>query len=293
MWHRTGIITMFTEAYMMRALLAATLLAPTCAFLGVFVTARKMSFFSDTIAHGAFAGVALGMWLGMADLTAPMVLFSLLIAAALIWIQENTELLTDTIMALLLSGSVALGVIVLSMLRGNRAQIQTYLFGDILAVGPQDVLFAAALAVIVFGGLFWRLSDVTLLSAHEEMAYMCGVRVKSLNYVFILVLTIAVALSIRLLGIILVTALIVVPPSAARNISRNLRQQIILSIAAGLLGGICGIAASYQFDVPCGPAIVLTLIAFFALTLAIGKLMFHGQSVRDLSPIENRVSSGK
>lgn len=282
---------MFTEAYMVRALLAAIFLAPTCAFLGVFVTARKMSFFSDTIAHGALAGVALGVWLGMTDLTLPMVLFSLLVAAALIWIQETTELLTDTIMALLLSGSVALGVIILSLLRGNRAQIQTYLFGDILAIGPQDVFFAAALSVVVFCGLFWRLSDITLLSAHEEMAYVCGVRVRLLNYLFILLLTIAVALSIRLLGIILVTALIVVPPSAARNISRNLRQQIILSIAAGFLGGICGIVASYQLDVPCGPAIVLTLITFFILTLLVGKLL--GPTPREFSPIANPVSSGK
>jgi zinc transport system permease protein len=264
---------MFTEAYMLRALLAALLLAPACAFLGVFVTARRMSFFSDTIAHGALAGVALGVWLGMADLTAPMILFSLLVAAALIWIKENTELMTDTIMALLLSGSVALGIIILSILRGSPAQIQSYLFGDILAVGPQDVAFAATLAVLVFFGLFWRLSDISLLSAHEEMAYVCGVRVKLLNYLFILLLTIAVALTIRLLGIILVTALIVVPPSIARNISRNLRQQIVLSIAAGLLGGIAGIFASYHLDVPCGPAIVLTLILFFIGTLFLGKLL--------------------
>ncbi len=266
---------MFTEAYMVRALLAAVLLAPTCAFLGVFVTARKMSFFSDTIAHGALAGVALGVWLGLTDLTLPMILFSLLVAAALIWIQENTELMTDTIMALLLSGSVALGVIILSMLKGSRAQIQTYLFGDILAIGPRDVWFAAGLAVVVFVGLFWRLSEVALLSAHEEMAYVCGVRVKPLNYIFILLLTVAVALTIRLLGIILVTALIVVPPSVARNLSRNLRQQILLSIAAGLLGGLAGIVASYQLDVPCGPAIVLTLITLFIGTLLLGKLFFN------------------
>src|ERR1051325_2187449 len=93
-FHLTDIITMFTEAYMLRAFAAAALLAPACALLGVFVTARKMSFFSDTIAHGALAGVALGVWLGFAELTIPMILFSLLIAAALVWIQENTELMT-------------------------------------------------------------------------------------------------------------------------------------------------------------------------------------------------------
>src|ERR1043166_2902237 len=99
--HPTAIITMFTESYMFRAFLAALLLAPLCAFLGVFVTARKMSFFSDTIAHGALAGVALGVWFGFSDLTVPMVLFGLAVAAAIIWLKENTELLNDTIMALL------------------------------------------------------------------------------------------------------------------------------------------------------------------------------------------------
>jgi ABC-type Mn2+/Zn2+ transport system permease subunit len=266
-----GITTKFTEAYMLRALAAAALLAPACAFLGVFVTARKMSFFSDTIAHGALAGVALGVWLGIAELTVPMILFSLLVAAALVWIQENTELMTDTIMALLLSGSVAVGIIVLSMLRGSQSQIHAYLFGDILAVGPRDVFFAGVLFLSVFAGTFWKLSEISLLAAHEELAWVCGVPVRLLNYLFIVALTVTVALSIRLLGIVLVTALIVVPPATARNISRNLRQQIILSIAAGLLSGICGIVVSAWLDVPCGPAIVLVSITGFVLTLALGK----------------------
>lgn len=266
-----GIIIMFTEPYMMRALAAALLLAPACALLGVFVTARKMSFFSDTIAHGALAGVAIGAWLGMTDVTAPMIAFSLLVAAAIIWIKENTELMTDTIMALLLSGSVAVGIIILSMLRGSRARIHGYLFGDILAVGPTDVVFAALLCGAIFAGVFWKLSQLTLISAHEEMAYVCGVPVKWMNYVFVVALTMTVALSIRLLGIILVTALLVIPAAAARNISRNLRQHIVLSVAVGILGGAAGVWSSYRLDVPCGPAIVLSCIVIFAGTLVAGK----------------------
>ena len=264
---------MFTELYMLRALAAAALLAPTCALLGVFVTARRMSFFSDTIAHGALAGVALGVWFGMTDLTVPMILFSLLVAAAILWIKENTELMTDTIMALLLSGSVALGMIILKLLGGSLARIHGYLFGDILAVGTEDVVFAGVLFVAVFGGIFWKLSQLTLLSAHEEMAFVCGISVKALNYLFILGLTITVAMSIRLLGIILVTALLVVPPAAARNLSRNLRQQILYSLAIGLLAGVLGIVASFQFDLPSGPAIVLTAIGLFIVTLAAGKVL--------------------
>jgi ABC-type Mn2+/Zn2+ transport system permease subunit len=264
---------MFTEVYMLRALAVAALLAPTCALLGVFVTARRMSFFSDTIAHGALAGVALGVWFGMTDLTVPMILFSLLVAAAILWIKENTELMTDTIMALLLSGSVAFGMIILKMLGGSLARIHGYLFGDILAVGNADVVFAALLFGVVFWGTFWKLSQLTLLSAHEEMAHVCGISVKALNYFFILGLTVTVAMSIRLLGIILVTALLVVPPAAARNISRNLRQQIVYSLLLGLLAGAAGILASFQFDLPSGPSIVLTAIGLFMVTLALGKIL--------------------
>ena len=108
---------MFTEPWMQRALLAALFLAPLCALLGVFVTARRMAFFSDTISHAGLMGVALGAWMGFADLTLPLILVSLAVAAAIFWLKENTELVTDTIMALLLSGSVAVGIIILSLMK--------------------------------------------------------------------------------------------------------------------------------------------------------------------------------
>src|SRR5881409_2166197 len=103
---------MFTEPWMQRALLAAMFLAPLCALLGVFVTARRMSFFSDTISHAGLAGAAVGSWLGLLDPTLPLIAVGLGVAAAILWLKEKTELLTDTIMALLLSGSVAFGIIV-------------------------------------------------------------------------------------------------------------------------------------------------------------------------------------
>jgi ABC-type Mn2+/Zn2+ transport system permease subunit len=259
---------MFEDAFMQRALLAALLLGPVCALLGVFVTARRMAFFSDTIAHGALTGVALGIWLGFADLTLPMVLFSLVIAAGILYLKEKTDLLTDTIMALLLSGSVALGILILSLTHGSRGEIHGYLFGDILAVGGRDVWFAAALFVIVMIGLFTWLSPLALLTANEDLAHVSGVPIRRANYLFILILTVAVALSIRLLGIILVTSLIVVPPATARNISRNLRQQLITSVLIGVVGALSGTVLAYRLDVPCGPAIVLSCVALFILSLA-------------------------
>jgi len=203
---------MFTEPFMQRALLAALFLGPLCAFMGVFVTARRMAFFSDTISHAALTGIALGFWFGLADPTWPMVAVSLLVAAGIMWLRENTDLLTDTIMALLLSTSVAIGVIILSLLKEFRGELHSYLFGEILAIGPQEVWMAAAMFVIVGAALLWQLTSFTLLTAHEDMAQVCGVPVRRFNYLFVIVLTLAVALTIRLLGIILVTALIVIPP---------------------------------------------------------------------------------
>lgn len=252
---------------MQRALLAALFLGPLCAFMGVFVTARRMAFFSDTIAHAALTGVALGFWFGLVDPTLPMIFVSLIVAAGIMWLRENTDLLTDTIMALLLSGSVAVGVIILSMLHEFRGELHSFLFGEILAIGPQEVVLAATLFVAVGAGLFAKLSEMTLLTAHEEMAHVCGVPVRRFNYLFVIVLTLAVAITIRLLGIILVTALIVIPPAAARSVSCNLRQQIIASIAFGLIGSVGGTLLSYQLDVPCGPTIVLACAAIFLASL--------------------------
>src|SRR6185436_14067549 len=242
-----------SEPWVIRALLAALLLAPLCALLGVFATARRLSFFSDTVAHAGLAGVAIGSLLGMLDPTLPLILVSLAVAAAIFWLKEHTELLTDAIMALLLSGSVAFGIIVLSLLKSRPGDIHGFLFGDILAIGPHEVWQAAALAGIVGTGLFLQLSEISLITASEEMAHVCGVPVRRLNGLFVLVLTMTVALSTRLLGIVLVTSLLVIPPAAARNISRSLRQQLLLSLVFGLASGVGGTLLSYRMNVPCGP----------------------------------------
>jgi len=269
---------MLTEPWMQRALLGALFLAPLCALLGVFVTARRMAFFSDTISHAGLTGVALGAWLGLVDPTWPLIAVSLAVAAAIYWLKENTELVTDSIMALLLSGSVAAGLIILSLLKTRPGDLHAYLFGDILAMGSAEVWQAGVLCLVVALGVFWRLSELSLITAQEEMAQVCGVPVRRLNYLFVIVLTLTVAVTIRLLGIILVTSLLVIPPAAARNLSRNLRQQIVLSIGAGFIGGVGGVMLSYLFNVPCGASIVLSCIALFLLTLIASR--FRGDRHR-------------
>lgn len=265
---------MFTEPYMQRAILAALFMGPLCALLGVFVTARRMAFFSDTIAHAALTGIALGFWLGFTQPTVAMVAFSLLVAALMTFLKEKTQIWTDTIMALLLSGSVATGIILLSLTRRNyQGDLHKYLFGNIVSISSMEVWASAGLFLLVSLVVFSRLSSWTLLTAHEEMAQVCGVPVRALNYAFVLGLTLTVAITIRLLGIVLATSLLVIPPASARNLSRNLRQQIWLSVLIGLTSGLGGTVASYYFDLPCGPAIVLFAIALFVLSLLLNPLL--------------------
>jgi zinc transport system permease protein len=262
---------MLSEPYMQRALLIALLLGPLCGFLGVFVTARRMAFFSDTVAHSALAGVAMGLALGW-DPSWPMLGVSLVVALLILWLKEKTELLTDTIMALLMSGFMAAGVVGFSLLKGFRAELHRYLFGDILSVGPAEVWLALGIFGVVNLVLFTRLSALTLLTVQEELAHVSGLSVRGLNFAFVILLTLVVAISIRLLGIILVTSLLVIPPATARNLATNLRQEILLSLLVGVVGGVGGVLLSYQFDLPCGPTIVLTCVALFLGSLTFDQI---------------------
>ncbi len=264
---------MFTEAYMQRALLVALMLGPLCGLLGVFVTARRMSFFSDTVSHAALAGIAVGFWMGFQDPTIPMTLVSLAVAMLMLWLREKTDLLNDTIMALLLSGSVAFGIVVMSLLKGYRGELDRYLFGDILSVGPVDVGIAAGVTLVAGTWVIRNLNPLALITAHEDLAHVSGIPVRLLNYAFVLLLTVVVALSIRLLGIILVTSLLVIPPATARNLARNLRQQVLGSVLSGALGGFGGVAASFLLNLPCGPSIVLACLTQFLVTLAVRALL--------------------
>ncbi|MBL9137281.1 MAG: metal ABC transporter permease [Verrucomicrobiales bacterium] len=260
-----------TEPFMQRALIGALILAPLCALLGVFVTARRMAFFSDTVAHASLAGTAVSFLVGLSEPTPGMLVVSLLVAASIVWLREKSGLYHDTIMALLLTGSVALGTVILSRLRGFRGEIHRVLFGDILAVGMTELVLAALLLGLVILGAAWLLSPLSLIAANEDLAHVAGIPVRWFNYGFVVVLTVTVTITIRLVGILLVGALLVIPPAAARLLSRNLRQEIWTAIALGAFSGTAGVGLSYVGDLPCGPSIVLLSITLFFVALVTSR----------------------
>lgn len=260
---------------MQRAFVIALIAGPIAGLLGTFVTLRRMSFFSDAISHAAMTGVALGFLLRLAhDMASPsmqvtLVIFCVLVALLMAWLFERTTLHTDTVIAFSYTGSVALGVVLISRLRGYR-MLEEALFGDILASSPADVWIVAALGAVILGFLFLNMRALTLSVVQENLAKIEGINIRALNYGFVVLISAVVALLLRELGALLISGLIVVPAAAARVSAENFRQMLILSACFGLVGTASGVTSSYYLDTPTGPTIVLAdvVILTFCLVLA-------------------------
>jgi zinc transport system permease protein len=251
--------------FMKRALLAVLFVAPAAAAVGVPLVQFRMAFFSDAIGHSAFTGVALGVLLGIHPLLT-MVAFGLFVAYAITLVKGRTGLSPDTVIGVFFSTVIALGIAVISARKGLTRNLQAYLYGDLLAISGAEVLWMAALFLGVAAYLFLAFNRILLLGVHEGFARSLGVRGRGLEISFSLVVALVVTTAIRAVGILLVTALLVVPAAAARNVARGAAAAFWIAIAVSLASGMAGIAASYYLDTATGATIVLFAAAFFALT---------------------------
>lgn len=263
------LIELFQYDFMRYALISGLLLGPTCALLGVFVNLRGMAFFSDALAHSAITGVALGFMIDAAtgwklDPTIYVLIFSCLLALAMGWLSQRTPLSRDTITAFTFTGSVALGVVLISML-GKHRMLEGLLFGSIYANGPADIARQAVLAALVLVFFLTQLRPLTLATLDPELARSRGIRPALLHYVFSLLVAAAVAVGLKMLGALLLSALIVIPAAAARIATTNFRNLIAASLLLGILIPPVGIAASATLNLPTGPSIVLVHIAILAI----------------------------
>jgi ABC-type Mn2+/Zn2+ transport system permease subunit len=240
-----------------------------CAVLGVFVNLRGMAFFSDALAHSAITGVALGFmvdtWTGwQLDPTIYVLIFSCMLALGMGWMSQRMPLSRDTITAFTFTGSVALGVILISLL-GKHRMLEGLLFGSIYSNGPADIARQAILAAIVLLFFLTQLRPLTLATLDPELARARGVRPALLHYVFSLLVAATVAVGLKMLGALLLGALIVMPAAAARIASTNFRGLAAGAILLGLLAPPIGIAASASLNLPTGPCIVLVHVAALAV----------------------------
>lgn len=251
--------------FFIRALIAGALVGYLAANLGVFVILKKMSFFSEAIAHSSLTGIALGLLLGINPLLGA-VGFSIVIALGIASLANRRAVSMDTLIGVFFSTAMALGVIIIGQLRGYRVDLFGYLFGDILGVSRADVVMIGALAVVTVILLFVFFRVWAKIAFHRDLARVEGIKVELHDRLFITVLALVVALGIKLVGAVLIGPLVIIPAAAAKNASWNLRSMFLLSSIFGLAAAVIGLILSYFINTASGPTIVLVAAAIFALS---------------------------
>lgn len=248
---------------MQRAVIALVLMTPMCSIMGVLVVNFRMAFFSDAISHSAFTGVALGLLIGVNPWLA-LILFAIFMGIITIKVRRRSELAMDTTLGVLFSTSVAFGLAIISHQKGLGRSLPDFLYGDILAINDNDIF--ATLGLLILTGIFILLcfNRLLFISLHEDLARSTGIPAERYETIFSGFLALVIAFSIRAVGILLVTALLVIPAAAAFNLSRSIRSQIVWSTLITFFAAFGGLTASVQFDTTTGAAIILcTSLSFF------------------------------
>ncbi|NMA33001.1 MAG: metal ABC transporter permease [Clostridiaceae bacterium] len=252
--------------FMKNALLAVLLITPLFGLLGTMVVSNKMAFFSDSIGHGAFTGIAIGALFGGLQPLLGAVLFSVVFAVVITVIRNKSRTSTDTIIGVFSSTAVALGLILLSS--GGFNRYSSYLVGDLLSVRPHEIwlLLVSFAAVVVLWVLIFN--KVLLISINQSLAASRGVNTLLVDILFTVSIAVVVTITIQWVGLLIINSLIVLPAAASRNVTANMRQYHFVSVAISMFSGISGLIASYWLNTPTGATIVLiAAFIFFALFL--------------------------
>jgi zinc transport system permease protein len=258
-------IDFLSTGFLQRALLAGILVSLLCGVLSIFVILRRMAFIGVGISHSAFGGVALGFLLEVNPLWTGIG-FSVLVALLIEWAQTHTRVEEDTAIGIFFAASMALGVVFLHLSRTYNVDVFGFLFGNILAIDRTQLLQILLVTVAVLAVMAAFFKELVFLSFDEEMAWVSGVPVRGLRYLFLVLMALVVIVSIYLVGIILVAALLVIPGAIAGNLSKQLGGMLLVSTVVAVGSSVVGLVLSFALDFPSGATIVLVLAALYLLT---------------------------
>lgn len=257
--------------FFQRAIIVGVIMAITAALLGVFVVIRRMSFFTDAVSHASLTGVALALLIGVHPFLGALVV-SIFIGLLVSRLQRQGKQEVDTIIGVLFSTTLAFGVLIISMLKGYRGNLFQYLFGDIIAVNIIDVYLSIVLFVAVVLVLVIAFKSLTKVAVHEDMARVDGVRVNMLDALFLILLAAVVAVGLKVVGAILMSALMILPAATAQYLAPSFRGMVLISVVAAVIAMVVGLAAAAAFSLPTGPTIVLVSAGLFVLAAVRGIL---------------------
>ncbi|WP_369600757.1 iron chelate uptake ABC transporter family permease subunit [Hahella sp. SMD15-11] len=251
-------------SFILYALATGLLLALVTGPLGCFVVWRRMAYFGDTLAHASLLGVALGLILQVSP-TWTVVTVSTAVGLLLTMLEKQRQLAADTVLGILAHGTLAAGLIAISLNPQPGVSLEAFLLGDILTAGPADVIFAAVVAALtlILLSRFWR--DLVMLTLHADLAQVEGIATGRVRTLFTLLLSAVIASAIKVVGVLLITALLIIPAAAARPVSRTPERMALHASLTGMVSVCLGLSAAWFGDWPAGPAIVLFSVLAFAV----------------------------
>lgn len=256
--------------FMKNALLALLLITPLFGLLGTMAVDNKMAFFSDALGHSALTGIALGVVLGFENQMAAMLIFGLLWAVLITFVKHNSKMSADTIISVFSSTSIALGLVVLSR-GGAFAKYSSVLVGDVLSITQADLL--ALLLTLIAAAAVWvfLFNPLMITSVNSPLARSRGIRARMTEYGFTMLVAVAVMVSIRWVGVMLINSLLILPAAASRNVAKNAASYLRLSVIISMVCGVAGLILSYYLDTSAGAAVVLCCAAVYFATLPLRR----------------------
>ena len=254
------------DDFFIRALVAGLGIALVTGPLGCFVIWRRLSFFAGTLAHSSLLGVTLAFSFDI-NISFSVLLISSALALILLKLQKSTKLPNDALLGLLAHSSLAIGLVVIGFLSYIRFDIMGLLFGDILAVNKRDllVIWIGGAIILLILKIIWK--PLFASTVNYELAEAEGMKPEKINVVFTILMAALIAISIKMVGILLITGMLIIPAAMARNLANNPTQMIIISIIGGLLAVVLGLYSSLQFNSASGPSIITAALVLFILSM--------------------------
>jgi zinc transport system permease protein len=263
-------IEALSYGFMQRALLAGVLVGVLCGVLGFFVVLKRLSFIGVGISHSALGGIAVGVLLGIDPLISAAG-FAVAVAWAIGWLSRTGRLHEDTAIGILFSSAMALGVALISLSNSYQVDLFGYLFGNILAVSPNDLWLLGGIVIVVLAAVVLLFKELLFLAFDEEVARASGLPVTPLYLLLLTCLALAVIAAIRVVGLILVEALLVIPAAIGYQLTRGYRSMLAVSVASAVGATIVGLGLSYTMNIAAGATIVLVLATAFFVALGIAR----------------------
>ncbi|WP_027407356.1 metal ABC transporter permease [Anaerovibrio sp. RM50] len=252
--------------FMKNAFLAVLLITPLFGLLSTMVVSNRMAFFSDSLGHGAFTGLAIGAVVGIISPMQSLILFSVTFALLITWIKNKSSASTDTIIGVFSSTGIAVGLMMMSY-GGGFNKFSNYLVGDVLSITHQELgsLLLVLIMVFVLWGIMFN--KLLVLSINQSFARSRGIDVMLTEGIFAAMVAVVVAISIQWVGLLIINSLLVLPAAAARNVSNSVKQYHAVSIGSAMISGISGLILAYHFNMAAGATIVVISALIFFVTL--------------------------